>query len=297
LPLGPGTRTYTLKAYDPQGVEVGTLTRTYTNTSAIIPAVAGTLTVTELNFNPASSTDREEFIELTNLSANMLDLSNCHFDDAGQGVAYTFPVGTQLAAGGRIIVVRDRAAYQTAYGTLANVAPNQWDAASALSNSGETLTLYAADGTLIFSFAYSDDIDATDGGGYTLVRVLASANPNPNTYVWRSSIAPGGNPGGSDAVIVPGNPLADADGDGSAAWVEAALGTSDNDGSSLPRGVVLIPGAQPGQFILGSGVLPNADHVIATIESSPDLITWTPVAAGSNITGSRQLFRLRLVQR
>ena len=298
LPLSPGTRSYTLKAYNPQGIEVGSVTRTYTNTTPVLPAVAGTIAVTELNFNPASSTDLEEFIELTNMSPNVLDLSNCHFDETGQGgVAYTFPAGTQLAVGGRIIVVRDRNAYLAAYGNLTNVAPNQWAATSALSNGGETLTLYAADGTLIFSFAYNDNLKAADGGGYTLVRVLASTNPNLNTYLWRSSIALGGNPGGTDAILVPGNPLADGDGDGFAAWVEAALGSSDNAGSSLPTGVMINPGANPGEFVVTSGVLPNADHVIATIESSPDLSHWTTIASGSLVTSGNRFLRLKVVQR
>ncbi len=297
LPLGPGTKTYTLKAYSPEGIVLASSTRTYSNTSAILPAVAGTIAVTELNFNPASSTDLEEFIELTNMSGNTLDLSYCHFDDVGQGVAYTFPLGTQLSVGGRIIIVRDRNAYLAAYGNLTNVAPNQWATTSALSNGGETLTLYAANGTLIFSFAYNDNLSPTDGGGYSLVRVLASTNPNLATYLWRSSTTLGGNPGGTDAVIVPGNPLADVDGDGSAAWVEAALGTRDNDGSSLPKGVVLSPGAHPGESIVTSGVLPNADHVISTIESSINLIGWTTIAPGSHVSGSGQFFRLKLVQR
>jgi Lamin Tail Domain/Concanavalin A-like lectin/glucanases superfamily/CotH kinase protein len=298
LPLSPGTRSYTLKAYNPQGIEVGSITRTYTNTTPVLPAVAGTIAVTELNFNPASSTDAEEFIELTNMSPNILDLSNCHFDETGQGgVAYTFPIGTELAVGGRIIVVRDRNAYQAAYGNLTHVAPNQWDAASALSNSGETLTLYAADGTLIFSFAYNDNLKAADGGGYTMVRVLAPTDPNLTTYLWRTSIAPGGNPGDTDAIIVSGDPLADADGDGQAAWVEAALGSSDNAGSSLPRGVIIDPGVNPGEFVVTSGVLPNADHVIATIESSPDLGDWTTIPSGSIVVGGKRFLRLKLVQR
>ena len=84
-------------------------------------------------------------------------------------------------------VVRDRTAYQAAYGNLNNIAPNQWDSTSALSNGGETLTLFAADGTLIFSFAYNDNIAETDGGGFTMVRLLAPTNPDFFSHFWRSS--------------------------------------------------------------------------------------------------------------
>lgn len=86
-----------------------------------------------------------------------------------------------------MIIVRDRNAYQTAVGNLTNVAPNQWDAASALSNSGETLTLFAADGTQILRFAFNDNILETDGGGYTMQRLFAPTNPDLFSYFWRSS--------------------------------------------------------------------------------------------------------------
>lgn len=202
LPLLAGSQTYTLKAYNPQGMEVGTITRTYTNTSSIIPAAVGNLTVTELNYNPASADDLDEFIELTNLTASTLDLSNCHFDETGQGgIAYTFPAGTQLAPRARIIVVRNRTSYQTAYGNLNNLALNQWASTSALSNSGETITLYAANGTLLLSFAYNDQPASTDGGGRTLVRNLAAANADPAIYLWVESTTNGGTPGTAEYPI------------------------------------------------------------------------------------------------
>jgi hypothetical protein len=49
--------------------------------------------------------------------------------------------------------------------------------------------------------------------------------------------------------------------------------------------------------VVTSGVLPNADHVIATIESSADLSHWTTIASGSIVTSGNQFFRLKLVQR
>ncbi len=196
LPLAAGTVTYTINAYNRDGTVVGTTTRTITNTSSVVPAVAGMLTVTELNYNPASADDLSEFIELTNLTASTLDLSNCHFDEENAGgIAYTFPVGTTLAARARLVVVRDRTAYQAAYGNLNNVATGQWVAGSALSNSGETIILYAANGTVLFQFAYNDKPASTDGGGRTLVRNLAAANADPAVYLWLESTTDGGTPG------------------------------------------------------------------------------------------------------
>jgi hypothetical protein len=61
--------------------------------------------------------------------------------------------------------------------------------------------------------------------------------------------------------------------------------------------VIIDPGVNPGEFVVTSGVLPNADHVIATIESSPDLGDWTTIPSGSIVVGGKRFLRLKLVQR
>ena len=207
LPLAPGTFAYTLSAYGPDGAIVGTSTRTLTSTSSAVPAVAGMLAVSELNYNPPTADDLSEFIELTNLTTSTLDLSNCHFDEeiAG-GIAYTFPFGTQLAPRARVVVVRDRTSYQTTYGNLNNVAPGAWATTSALSNSGETIVLYAANATLIFAFTYNDAwYPTTDGGG----RTLAIFNPYAPAILfnsaenWRASAALNGSPGANEPNLAP----------------------------------------------------------------------------------------------
>ena len=62
------------------------------------PADASNLTVSELFYNPPGSAETDEFIELTNISAGEIDLSNLSF---AAGLLYTIPIGTTLAAGDR----------------------------------------------------------------------------------------------------------------------------------------------------------------------------------------------------
>jgi Lamin Tail Domain/CotH kinase protein len=294
IPVGAGTHTYTLVAYSPTGAQVGSTSVTVTGTGGVFPADAGSLVVSELNYNPTGSSDATEFIELLNITGATLDLSGCHFDEeAGEGIAYTFPSGVQIPPGGRLLVVRDRAAFMAMYPGAGPLAPNQF--IGALDNGGETIVLYAASGLEIFRFTYDDSLASTDGGGKSLVRVLSSTNPNPFTYAWRESIQAGGNPGTSDALAFTGSPTADGDGDGAIALLEYGCGTSDNDPGSLPP---------PPQFIFnGDGtvsvvyqVVPNADDVVTTIESSTDLSSWVPVN-GPVIAGQKRYFHLRVIER
>ncbi len=307
LPIAAGTNTYTLVPYDSNGVQLtnavsgGTpvaATVTVTGNGGIFPAGPGNLVVSELNYNPAGSTEATEFIELLNITSAALDLGGCHFDEElGQGIAYTFPVGVQVAAGARIVVARNRAAFLAMYPSVTNLAPNQYDP-SGLDNGGESLVLYSAGGLEIFRFTYTDSIAATDDGGRSLVRVLSSTNPNTSTYVWRASTQDGGNPGASDALAFTGSPLADLDGDGISALVEYACGSSDNDPASRPA---------PAQFAFDFAgnvnvtfpIVPNADDVICTIETTTTTTLgsgWVPLN-GPIAAGANRFFRLRVTPR
>lgn len=226
LPISAGTNNYTLVAFSNMNVQLGMASITITGTGGIFPAGPGDLAISELNFNPSGDTDATEFIELLNLTGATLDLGGCHFDEElGQGVAYTFPADVQVPAGGRILIVRDRSAFIATYPVAGPLAPGQFT--GALDNNGEMLVLYAASGLEIFRITYTDDIASTDGGGRSLVRVLSSTNPDPNSNVWRASGTDGGNPGSTDALPFTGPALADLDTDGLVALLEYALGTSD----------------------------------------------------------------------
>ena len=277
LPISAGTKTYTLVAYNPQGVSVGSTTVTITGAGGVFPASAGTLVVSELHYNPAGSTDATEFIELLNITGATLDLSGCHFDEElGQGIAYTFGSGVQLAPGARLVVAKDRAAFLAAYpGASAQLAAGQFSP-STLDNGGERIVLYSAAGALIIDFTYSDNLAPTDGGGRSLVRVLSPTAPDPNTYVWRASTVDGGNPGGTDRLPFSGSPSADGDKDGVPALLEYMLGSSDTV-SNTP---FTVSNDGLGHLIMIFNRQVNADDADLTIESVADLSgTWAPATA------------------
>ena len=280
LPVSAGTNTYTLIPYDSNGVQLtnnaantGTpmsATVTVTGTGGIFPAGPGNLVVSELHYNPAGTTDDTEFIELLNITGTTLDLGGCHFDEEnGQGISYTFASGVQVPAGGRILVARNRTAFLAAYPTATPVAAGEFNP-TALDNGGETLVLYAASGLEIFRFTYNDNLNSTDGGGRSLVRVVG-CTPDANDYTWRASMADGGNPGGSDAIMFTGNPLDDLDHDGVAAIIEYAFGTSDTVWNPSTDFLTINGSATP----LPATPLPNADCAITEFQASDDLIDWT----------------------
>jgi hypothetical protein len=167
----------------------------------------------------------------------------------------------------------------------------------ALDNGGESIVLYSASGQVILRTGYSDSDGSTDGGGYTLVRVLSTTNPDPAGTDWRPSTVTGGNPGTSDAMAFAGTANADSDNDGLTALMEYGLGTSDSSftSASTAFSAALNP---DGSVTLAWPTAPNADDVSLAAESSDNLSTWTPVV-GKNVPpgGTKKYFRLKAAVR
>ncbi|MES2569986.1 MAG: lamin tail domain-containing protein, partial [Verrucomicrobiota bacterium] len=276
-----GENPITLNAYDFQGALVGTKSITITSTLPA-PSAREFLRVTELHYHPAppngaeldvtSDKDDFEFIELCNLSSNPLEVGGCSFV---AGIDFLFPLNTRLAAGERIVVVRNIAAFQSRYGAAHRIA-GEYGPADSLNNNGELITLLDATGALIQSFAYNDAAtwpgDA-DGKGHSLVPIAPHLSLNRDLPSnWRASLIPGGNPGSDDATVFAGLPAADADNDGIAAFLEYALGTSDFLSADGPGAV----SAEP-TFLLRFTRRVTADDVVYVLEKSNDLATWNAV--------------------
>ncbi len=168
----------------------------------IQPADPPALVLSELNYHPHEPTQEElainpawtredfEFVEVLNLGALPVDLNGVKL---AQAIEFTFPM-ISLPVGGRIVVVRNQAAFTTRYGTGINIAGTY---SGTLSDSSEPISLVDSASQLIQQFVYSDSgawPERPDGLGSTLeiVNPLTSATTADN---WRASIEYGGTPG------------------------------------------------------------------------------------------------------
>lgn len=142
----------------------------------------GQLVISEIMYNDPGSADSLEYIELTNTSAQAVNLQGYSFTS---GVKYTFPDGV-LSPGEYILVAKDSVAVLNYLGITAR----QWKSGEALNNSGEKIAIADPNGVGVDSVSYSDSggwPTEADGDGYSLVLcdVLADNNLPSN---WNISI-------------------------------------------------------------------------------------------------------------
>ncbi len=173
--------------------------------TAQVPASAANLRITEVNYHPYDLTVAEqaspaapadpdgfEFIEVRNLTANLVSLQNCVITGGIDTVTIT--ANEILAANESAVLVRDTLAFRLRYGSAPRII---YDYAGRLSDGGEPLALFAADGSLIQSFTYNDSggwPGRADGFGATLEAVDLNGDFNDPDN-WRSSREYGGSPG------------------------------------------------------------------------------------------------------
>ncbi|MFV2066903.1 MAG: hypothetical protein ACC645_07960, partial [Pirellulales bacterium] len=125
-----------------------------------------------------------------------LDLENVAFTG---GIAFTFPPST-LAPSERVVVVRDRAAFQQRYGESIRVAGEYGPTGGGrLDNGGERVKLDDASGSTIQVFDYRDDwYRSTDGEGRSL-EIIDPTDVNLDAWndarAWIASSIEGGTPG------------------------------------------------------------------------------------------------------
>ena len=177
------------------------------------------LRISEIMYNPAApaatgpeagfaDNDDFEFIELINTSDSVdLDISGVSFSD---GIQFTFPAGTSLPPGERILAVRNQDAFEARYGTGMNVADEYKEpgGGNKLDNGGETLRLDDGAGGVIQNFAYNDGGKkgwpaAADGQGSSLEAVSfdngtadpATWNDYGDSAFWYAGSQVNGSPG------------------------------------------------------------------------------------------------------
>lgn len=230
-----GTIYYTLDGTDPRGPGGGispaalvysgpvTLTanarvfaRAYLNSviywSPWSPAAVSTfvvdqpqLAISEIMYHPAgnvgASAEDYEFLEVKNLGTTSFNLLGCTISG---GVDFTFP-SLELAAGARVVVVKNSAAFVTRYGGGAVIAGQY---SGNLGNDGDRLILEGRLREPILDLTYDDAWYAvTDGLGFSLVLVNEGGGPAAwsSASSWRPSGVVHGTPGQGDgpALVFP----------------------------------------------------------------------------------------------
>jgi len=166
--------------------------------------VAENLRITEIMYHPQAMPDandpNEEFIELTNIGPQAINLNLVRFTN---GIDFTFP-DIELTPGQYTVVVQDRSAFEARYGTNINIAGVY---SGQLNNAGERIALEDANGQTILDFKYSDGWRSlSDGEGFSLT-VINPADPDLSSWdhkdAWRASAYAGGSPGQDDSGIIP----------------------------------------------------------------------------------------------
>jgi hypothetical protein len=176
------------------------------------PLAAGTLEnlrITELMYAPApggSYQDYEyEFIELKNIGDETLDLRYVRFVD---GITFGFDGNdiTSLAPGEFVLVVKNKAAFESRYGTAFSSRIAGKFTTGKLDNDGERVTLEDSLNGTIADFEYNDGRGwplAATGAGHSLVPLNSAILHEPDGSLdyagsWRASTYIGGSPGQDD---------------------------------------------------------------------------------------------------
>lgn len=178
--------------------------------SAITGGTAGAaepyldVVISELMYNPPGTISvggqsvENEYIEITNRGTQTVDLGGWKIAD---GVRYTFPGGTLIAPGARLIIAKDPASAQTQYGITGVLGPYEGQ----LDNDGERIELRNADDGLVCELEYDDEAPWPTGGdddGRSIELIDLSKNGNVGRF-WQPSSRIQGSPGMANS---PGNP-------------------------------------------------------------------------------------------
>ena len=169
-----------------------------TEATFAIGPLTDNLRITEIMYNPYNP--NTEYVELQNVGTETINLNLVKFTN---GIDFTFP-NMELAPNEYVVVVQDRQAFETRYGTAFNIAGQY---SGRLNDGGERIRLEDAIGQVILDFDYKDGWRSiTDGDGFSLT-VIDPANTEPYDWnekdSWRASAYLSGSPGEDDGGIVP----------------------------------------------------------------------------------------------
>jgi len=155
------------------------------------------IVVSEVMYHPVDEAETLEFIELYNNRAVFEDLTAYAFTN---GIQYEFEPGTIIGAKEYLVVARDPAALEAAYGISGVHGPFT----GRLNNDGERIELSNGNGEILISLRYSNENPwpaSPDGTGHSLILAKPGADPE-EASTWSPSMFIGGTPGGPDEFQV-----------------------------------------------------------------------------------------------
>ncbi|MHC4700039.1 MAG: lamin tail domain-containing protein [Planctomycetota bacterium] len=151
--------------------------------------------VSEIMYHPAEGGAALEFIELYNNRAVFEDLTGYAFTN---GIGYMFEPGTIIAPKSYLVIARDPASVEQAYGISGVAGPFT----GRLSNDGERIELSGGAGQIVITLPYDDEGPwpvSPDGAGHSLILSKPGGDP-AEASSWSPSTFIGGTPGGPDEV-------------------------------------------------------------------------------------------------
>ncbi len=170
------------------------------------------IVINELHYNPLSSTDDEEFIEIVNADDVPVDVSGWQILEFGSPGCLV-PAGTILAPGAFLVCAKNPDALAGATGYVGAL---DWGAGDSLSNGGEPVALVDTNGTIVDRLEYDDSApwpegpEGPDGNGPS-AELVNPGMDNAQGTAWRTSAAPNGTPGAANSVFDGAPALASVD--------------------------------------------------------------------------------------
>ncbi len=231
-------------------------------TVTVIPVPANDIVISEIMYNIPGAGNEFDFIELTNIGDNPVNLEGYNFS---MGVDFTFPA-MMIQPGEYMLLVENASAFNATFGTNAL----SWTAGG-LNDGGEDITLLDANGELVDMVIYNDAAgwpEIADGEGPSLSLCdLEADNGQPESWGFsttNTNVVSGGSgnliyatPGAANDVcsstpyIFFENALDNvSEGDGTASFRLSMANTGDMDTASVTLTIV------------GGSALDGTDYVL-----------------------------------
>ena len=155
---------------------------------SIVSAFSG-VTITEILYDASGSDAGREWVEVTNVSDATVDIAKYTLQESTSNHRFSvFAGSSELAPGESAILAKSPAAFTAAYPSYEGAVLKT---AFSLSNTGETLVLKNASGTVVDSVSYTPAKGA-QGDGNSLHRLpngLKAGKPDPGIYTESVSVA------------------------------------------------------------------------------------------------------------